>query len=170
MSRELTAEQLAQLRGVAERATCGRWELSFPCDSDGATIDREVEGFIPICVVEGAHPDGGYDEYFQSEQQANAEFIAAFHPALALALLDELERKDALIAELEEKNAEILRQARSFREAHDSAAEIIRRMERSKPVVTLPATRLWAGKVPCFEEKEIVSLLVAAGINLTVED
>lgn len=97
----MTAEQLAQLRGVAERATCGRWELSFPCDSDGATIDREVEGFIPICVVEGAHPDGGYDEDFQSEKQANAEFIAAFHPAAVLALLDELERKDKRIAELE---------------------------------------------------------------------
>lgn len=88
----MTAEQRAQLREVAERATCGRWELSFPCDSDSATIDREVEGFIPICVIEGAHPDGGYDEDFQSEQQANAEFIAAFHPAIALALLDELER------------------------------------------------------------------------------
>ncbi len=37
----MTAEQLAQLREVAERAACGRWELSFPCDSDGATIDRE---------------------------------------------------------------------------------------------------------------------------------
>lgn len=109
-----------------------------------------------------------------------------------LALLDELEASDALnkhldlairkaegcsealrrraeaaekrIAELEERNAEILRQARSFREAHESASEIIRRMERSKPVVILPTTRLWAGKVPCFEEKEIISLLEAAGI------
>lgn len=99
----MTAEQLAQLREVAERATCGRWELSFPCDSDSATIDREVEGFIPICVIEGAHPDGGYDEDFQSEQQANAEFIAAFNPAVALALLDELERKDVLIAEQDKR-------------------------------------------------------------------
>ncbi|EOC1196093.1 hypothetical protein AAAW47_001257 [Cronobacter sakazakii] len=75
-------------------------------------------------------------------------------------------RMASRIAELEERNAEILRQARSFREAHESASEIIRRMERSKPVVTLPTTRLWAGKVACFEEGEVISALVAAGINL----
>ncbi|EJH8726868.1 ead/Ea22-like family protein [Cronobacter sakazakii] len=94
------------------------------------------------------------------------KFIALANPAAVLELIAALEAKDAQIAELEERNAEILRQARSFREAHESASEIIRRMERSKPVVTLPTTRLWAGKVPCFEEEEIISSLVAAGINL----
>lgn len=92
------------------------------------------------------------------------EFNEALTPSTVLALLDELEAAEKRISELEERNAEILRQARSFREAHESASEIIRRMERSKPVVILPTTRLWAGKVPCFEEEEIISLLVAAGI------
>ncbi|ELY5855477.1 hypothetical protein [Cronobacter malonaticus] len=73
--------------------------------------------------------------------------------------------QDEYVAELEERNLEILRQARSFREAHESASEIIRTLERKKPTVTLPATRLWAGKVACFEESEIISLLVSAGIN-----
>ncbi|EMG75274.1 ead/Ea22-like family protein, partial [Salmonella enterica] len=44
-----------------------------------------------------------FDEDFQMEQQANAEFIAAANPATVLALLDELESKDRRNAELEAK-------------------------------------------------------------------
>lgn len=76
-----------------------------------------------------------------------------------LALLDELEAA-------EERYEDMLRQARSFREAHDSAAEIIRKLERNKPTVTLPTTRLWAGKVACYEECEIREILQAAGIGV----
>lgn len=90
------------------------------------------------------------------------EFNDAITPEVVLALLDELESA-------EERYEDMLRQARSFREAHDSAAEIIRKLERNKPVVKLPTTKLWAGKVACYEESEIIALLTAAGIGVKEE-
>ena len=68
------------LREAAEKATCGEWSLEYGesrFDGDYALIHREVAGYIPICRIEGAHPESGFDEDFQMEQQANAEFIAA---------------------------------------------------------------------------------------------
>ncbi|EEW3680341.1 ead/Ea22-like family protein [Escherichia coli] len=91
------------LREKAEKATCGEWSLEYGegrFDGDDALIHREVAGYIPICRIEGAHPESGFDEDFQMEQQANAEFIAAANPATVLALLDELEGKDSKIANL----------------------------------------------------------------------
>ncbi|MCV5137360.1 DUF551 domain-containing protein [Escherichia coli] len=70
-------------------------------DGDDALIHREVAGYIPICRIEGAHPESGFDEDFQMEQQANAEFIAAANPAAVLTLLDELETAKKRITELE---------------------------------------------------------------------
>lgn len=81
------------LRAKAENATCGEWSLEYGesrFDGDDALIHREVAGYIPICRIEGAHPESGFDEDFQMEQQANAEFIAAASPATVLALLDEI--------------------------------------------------------------------------------
>ncbi|EFB6687017.1 TPA: ead/Ea22-like family protein [Escherichia coli] len=92
------------LRDKAEKATCGVWSLEYGegrFDGDDALIHREVAGYIPICRIEGAHPESGFDEDFQMEQQANAEFIAAANPATVLALLDELETAKKRIAELE---------------------------------------------------------------------
>ncbi|EKR6443681.1 ead/Ea22-like family protein [Escherichia coli] len=92
------------LREKAEKATCGVWSLEYGegrFDGDDALIHREVAGYIPICRIEGAHPESGFDEDFQMEQQANAEFIAAANPATVLALLDELETAKKRIAELE---------------------------------------------------------------------
>ncbi|MFU1255740.1 ead/Ea22-like family protein [Escherichia coli] len=92
------------LREAAEKATCGEWSLEYGegrFDDDDALIHREVAGYIPICRIEGAHPESGFDEDFQMEQQANAEFIAAANPATVLALLDELEAAEKRIAELE---------------------------------------------------------------------
>ncbi|MCL8152842.1 ead/Ea22-like family protein [Enterobacter roggenkampii] len=86
-------------------------------------------------------------------------FNEAANPATVLALLDELEAA-------EERYEDTLRQARSFREAHDSASELIRKMERNKPTVKLPTTRLWAGKIACYEESEVVAMLERAGINI----
>ena len=68
------------LREAAEKATCGVWSLEYGegrFDGDDALIHREATGYIPICRIEGAHPESGFDEDFQMEQQANAEFIAA---------------------------------------------------------------------------------------------
>ncbi|UWH13332.1 ead/Ea22-like family protein [Escherichia coli] len=92
------------LREAAEKATCGVWSLEYGegrFDGDDALIHREVSGYIPICRIEGAHPESGFDEDFQMEQQANAEFIAAANPATVLALLGELEAAKKRIAELE---------------------------------------------------------------------
>lgn len=92
------------LREKAEKATCGVWSLEYgECrfDGDDALIHREAAGYLPICRIEGAHPESGFDEDFQMEQQANAEFIAAANPATVLALLGELETAKKRIAELE---------------------------------------------------------------------
>lgn len=92
------------LREKAEKATCGVWSLEYGegrFDGDDALIHREAAGYIPICRIEGAHPESGFDEDFQMEQHANAEFIAAANPATVLALLGELEAAKKRIAELE---------------------------------------------------------------------
>ena len=86
------------LREKAEKATSGVWSLEYGeerFDAGDALIHREVVGYLPICRIEGAHPESGFDEDFQMEQQANAEFIAAANPATVLALLDELEKMQA---------------------------------------------------------------------------
>ena len=98
------------LREKAEKATCGVWSLEYGkgrFDGDDALIHREVAGYIPICRIEGAHPESGFDEDFQIEQQANAEFIAAANPATVLALLDERERNQQYIKSRDQENEEI---------------------------------------------------------------
>ncbi|HAM6608171.1 TPA: ead/Ea22-like family protein [Escherichia coli] len=98
------------LREKAEKATCGVWSLEYGeerFDADDALIHREVVGYLPICRIEGAHPESGFDEDFQIEQQANAEFIAAANPATVLALLDERERNQQYIKSRDQENEEI---------------------------------------------------------------
>ncbi|EFA6089849.1 ead/Ea22-like family protein [Escherichia coli] len=98
------------LRAKAEKATCGVWSLEYGeerFNADDALIHREVAGYIPICRIEGAHPESGFDEDFQTEQQANAEFIAAANPATVLALLDERERNQQYIKRRDQENEEI---------------------------------------------------------------
>lgn len=98
------------LREAAEKATCGEWSLEYGkgrFNGDDALIHREVAGYIPICRIEGAHPESGFDEDFQMEQQANAEFIAAASPATVLALLDERERNQQYIKSRDQENEDI---------------------------------------------------------------
>ncbi|HAW1417917.1 TPA: ead/Ea22-like family protein [Escherichia coli] len=98
------------LREAAEKATCGVWSLEYGegrFDGDDALIHRESAGYIPICRIEGAHPESGFDEDFQMEQQANAEFIAAASPATVLALLDERERNQQYIKSRDQENEDI---------------------------------------------------------------
>ncbi|ENT2043457.1 ead/Ea22-like family protein [Escherichia coli] len=98
------------LREKAEKATCGVWSLEYGegrFDGDDALIHREAAGYIPICRIEGAHPESGFDEYFQMEQQANAEFITAASPATVLALLDERERNQQYIKRRDQENEDI---------------------------------------------------------------
>ncbi|EFH5393582.1 ead/Ea22-like family protein [Escherichia coli] len=98
------------LREKAEKATSGVWSLEYGeerFDAGDALIHREVVGYLPICRIEGAHPESGFDEDFQMEQQANAEFIAAANPATVLALLDERERNQQYIKHRDQENEEI---------------------------------------------------------------
>ncbi|EET9574290.1 ead/Ea22-like family protein [Escherichia coli] len=98
------------LRAKAQKATCGEWSLEYGegrFDGDDALIHREAAGYIPICRIEGAHPESGFDEDFQMEQQANAEFIAAASPATVLELLDELERNQQYIKRRDQENEDI---------------------------------------------------------------
>ena len=98
------------LRAKAEKATCGVWSLEYGesrFDCDDALIHRDVVGYLPICRIEGAHPESGFDEDFQMEQQANAEFIAAASPATVLALLDERERNQQYIKSRDQENEDI---------------------------------------------------------------
>ncbi|EHK3086778.1 TPA: ead/Ea22-like family protein [Escherichia coli] len=98
------------LREAAEKATCGAWSLEYGeerFDAGDALIHREVVGYLPICRIEGAHPESRFYEDFQMEQQANAEFIAAANPATVLALLDELERNQQYIKSRDQENEDI---------------------------------------------------------------
>jgi len=88
----MTAEQLAQLREVAERATPGDWRRAST-RFNGITATPFTLGGEEVMLA-------------SASEKRDAEFIAAFHPAIALALLDELERKDKSIAELERMTPE----------------------------------------------------------------
>nr|WP_208484193.1 ead/Ea22-like family protein [Escherichia coli] len=98
------------LREKAEKATRGVWSLEYGeerLDAGDALIHRDVVGYLPICRIEGAHPESGFDEDFQTEQQANAEFIAAANPATVTALLDERERNQQYIKRRDQENEDI---------------------------------------------------------------
>ncbi|ENZ0320577.1 ead/Ea22-like family protein [Escherichia coli] len=169
------------LRDAAEKATQGEW-VAFISPGKYGTYAVHTPG-------DNHHGDivdwPGFDE--QKNAENNARYIAAFNPEVVQALLDERERNQQYIKRRDQENEEIaltvgklrveleaekersenfLRQARSFREAHESASEIIRKLERNKPTVKLPTTRLWAGKIACYEESEVVAMLEGAGISI----
>ncbi|EPJ1390413.1 ead/Ea22-like family protein [Escherichia coli] len=137
------------LREAAEKATCGVWSLEYGegrFDGDDALIHREVVGYIPICRIEGAHPESGFDEDFQMEQQANAEFIAAASPATVLALLDEnesmcrdliarngeIEGLRKLVAELEETKSKLNEQREYYEGVISDGSKRIAELEKSE--------------------------------------
>ncbi|EFS6011903.1 ead/Ea22-like family protein [Escherichia coli] len=120
------------LREKAEKATCGVWSLEYGesrFDCDDALIHREVVGYLPICRIEGAHPESGFDEDFQMEQQANAEFIAAANPATVLALLDERERNQQYIKRRDQENEEIALTVGKLRVELEAAEKRIAELE-----------------------------------------
>lgn len=120
------------LRAKAEKATCGEWSLEYGegrFDGDDALIHREAAGYIPICRIEGAHPESGFDEDFQTEQQANAEFIAAANPATVLALLDELERNLQYIKSRDQENEDIALTVGKLRVELEAAEKRIAELE-----------------------------------------
>ncbi|EBO9513578.1 DUF551 domain-containing protein [Salmonella enterica] len=124
------------LREKAEKATCGVWSLEYGeerFDAGDALIHREVVGYLPICRIEGAHPESGFDEDFQMEQQANAEFIAAANPATVLALLDERERNQQYIKRRDQENEDIALTVGKLRFELEAAKKRIAELE-AEPV------------------------------------
>ena len=123
------------LRAKAEKATCGVWSLEYGesrFDGDDALIHRDVVGYLPICRIEGAHPESGFDEDFQMEQQANAEFIAAANPATVLALLDERERNQQYIKRRDQENEDIALTVGKLRVALEAAEKRIAELESNE--------------------------------------
>ncbi|HAG8443055.1 TPA: ead/Ea22-like family protein [Escherichia coli] len=126
------------LRAKAEKATCGVWSLEYGksrFDGDDALIHREAAGYIPICRIEGAHPESGFDEDFQIEQQANAEFIAAANPATVLALLDELKRNQQYIKRRDQENEDIALTVGKLRVELEAAEKRIAELEAREVVL-----------------------------------
>ncbi|HAL2092985.1 TPA: ead/Ea22-like family protein [Escherichia coli] len=123
------------LREKAEKATSGVWSLEYGeerFDAGDALIHREVVGYLPICRIEGAHPESGFDEDFQMEQQANAEFIAAANPATVLALLDERERNQQYIKSRDQENEDIALTVGKLRVELEAAEKRIAELESNE--------------------------------------
>lgn len=95
------------LREIAKQATQGEW-VAFISPGKHGTYAVHTPG-------DNHHGDivdwPGFDE--QKNAENNARYIAAFNPEVVQALLDELEGKDKLIAELGKQCAEWERKALS---------------------------------------------------------
>lgn len=165
------------LREKAEKATCGEWSLEYGesrFDGDDALIHREVAGYIPICRIEGAHPESGFDEDFQMEQQANAEFIAAANPATVLALLDERERNQQYIKLRDQENEEIALTVGKLRVELEAAEKRIAELQLRE--VVLPQCYSMLHRVDfdepyhtemVYRQHQVLEALHNAGINVT---
>ncbi|EAA6691758.1 ead/Ea22-like family protein [Salmonella enterica subsp. enterica serovar Newport] len=111
------------LREVAEKATKGPWTLFSDIDTKTFSIhtprDKRCENVIKW---------GGFD--CQPNAEANAEFIAAFNPKVALALLDEniqLQREKDAIEAVAMALRDDMRQAREqLEEAEKQIVELSR--------------------------------------------
>ncbi|RXM23567.1 ead/Ea22-like family protein [Citrobacter sp. AAK_AS5] len=108
------------LREAAEKATKGEW-WSDVVETDGEYGEGEdrVSGYHSYAVYVGheslldmtnstaacIHTEWDHDYHMAWDETAkrNAEFIAAANPSTVLALLDELEAAEKLIAELSQK-------------------------------------------------------------------
>ncbi|HFV7981434.1 TPA: ead/Ea22-like family protein [Escherichia coli] len=167
------------LREAAEKATCGVWSLEYGegrFDGDDALIHREVSGYIPICRIEGAHPESGFDEDFQMEQQANAEFIAAANPATVLALLDERERNQQYIKRRDQENEDIALTVGKLRVELEAAEKRIAELEARE--ISLPERSSMLHRtdfhedyqtVMAYKVSEVIAAIRAAGIRIKGE-
>ncbi|EPB1400234.1 ead/Ea22-like family protein [Escherichia coli] len=167
------------LRAKAEKATCGEWSLEYGegrFDGDDALIHREAAGYIPICRIEGAHPESGFDEDFQMEQQANAEFIAAANPATVLALLDERERNQQYIKRRDQENEDIALTVGKLRVELEAAEKRIAELEARE--ISLPERSSMLHRtdfhddyqtVMAYKVSEVIDAIRATGIRIKGE-
>lgn len=153
------------LREKAEKATCGVWSLEYGegrFDGDDALIHREAAGYIPICRIEGAHPESGFDEDFQMEQQANAEFIAAANPATVLALLDERERNQQYIKRRDQENEDIALTVGKLRvELEETKSKLNEQREYYESVISDRSKRIAELESDSQAQKLVEAIIVA---------
>ena len=140
----MTAEQLAQLREVAERATPGDWRRAST-RFNGITATPFTLGGEEVMLA-------------SASEKRDAEFIAAFHPAIALALLDEQERKDKRIAKLEARTVTV-----KLPTAYDLTGETDGNCYLNDASMQPDIDGCY------FSRRDVESACAAAGINLTVE-
>lgn len=112
------------LREIAKQATQGEW-VAFISSGTGTYAvhtpgDKRCEDVIKWTGFDG-----------QKNAENNARYIAAFNPEVVQALLDELEGKDKLIAELGKQCAEWERKALSNFEECAAMAERIEELEQA---------------------------------------
>ncbi|EBX1374722.1 ead/Ea22-like family protein [Salmonella enterica] len=127
------------LREVAEKATKGPWKVFSDIDTKTFSIhtprDKRCENVIKW---------GGFD--CQPNAEANAEFIAAFNPKVALALLDEniqLQREKDAIEAVALALRDDMRQARGKLEAAERLiAELDQRLIEYAGIATREARRV----------------------------
>ena len=167
------------LRAKAEKATCWAWSLEYGevrFDGDDALIHREAAGYIPICRIEGAHPESGFDEDFQMEQQANAEFIAAANPATVLYLLDELERNQQYIKRRDQENEDIALTVGKLRVELEAAEKRIAELEAREILLPERSSMLHRTDfnedyhaVMAYKVSEVIAAIRDAGIRIKGE-
>lgn len=171
------------LREKAEKATCGVWSIEYGesrFDGDDALIHREVAGYLPICRIEGSHPESGFDEDFQMEQQDNAEFIAAANPATVLALLDELEAAEKLIDTLRQDKDKVIdmsiERINNLLSRAEAAEKRIAELEARE--ISLPERSSMLHRtdfhddyqtVMAYKVSEVITAIRAAGIRINGE-
>lgn len=154
-----TEELIASMKAAAEKATCGKWSLAYRedgFDADDGLIMREVVGFLPIAKIEGASPDSGFDEAFQKEQQANAEFIHAAQPENTLKLIAALELK-------EEQRANWFQIAQRLGEEMDAAEKRIAELELQRGLAFM-AYNHWRDN--CTEAESRIAELEASKLSV----
>lgn len=106
---ELSTEALLARRTLAEKATPGPWYLAEE-DADNLLVtSNSRKEMVDIAKCEMAHPEAGMEEPFASEQNANAQHIAANSPDVVIATIDELLRLREENARLKEALENLLR-------------------------------------------------------------
>lgn len=175
----MTAEQLAQLRERYQE------QIAPKCHICGAemTIQRAGGGSLVYGCTGRVDSDGDGYVFAEGRDFADNHYarsrvtVANNSDPDVLALLDELERKDALIAEMtDERTASMTELSRIIRQemnARRAAEKRIAELEARTVTVKLPDVERWrsvdAVRAQNAYRVLVIKTLADAGINLTVE-
>ncbi|WP_313471052.1 ead/Ea22-like family protein [Atlantibacter hermannii] len=151
----MTAEQLARLREVAERAAWGNWQAYKPHKgARGYEVKNGVEAVAQHCI------------------KHDAGFIASANPKTVLALLDELERKEKEKSELKSYYEGVIADGSKRIAELEARTVTVKLPESVIDAICLTAAEihnLGRGVSDERAQEIINSIRCAAGINLTVE-